>query len=224
MITIKPIEVKKEFVLARALKDLFEKGSYAAEESLKLYEELSKRYSEYDEEELNRIINGLELGKSINELEQNNEEYSQPQDRISRYSQLSWEKGPVSFYKMGAWPEMRGIPPEFTKGSIVETSSNIQRYSFGKNSYPFSKERKNSLQSLLEKIELVSKNPLIEELPLILVPGKSVRGEGYKKWVKENHKNYIPHNTNLFGVDEGNIRALALFLKGKTTTLCYVGK
>lgn len=223
---VKSIDVKRSFILAHAMKHPFESGKKISPEDLmKMYNGALEKYSKLDEHGLEVLINGLELGRSLEGMESSEKsDFKEDQDRIRRYKKLSWSYGLIELSNIGAWPEMRGIDPRLTTGSIIKTAKEIKDYSCGKSEYDFSDERKNNLDKLLELIESMGKNELIFRLPIILVPGDSVRGEAYKQWVAENHGDYHEHDTSLLGIDEGNVRAVINVFAGKDKVFSYVGK
>ena len=220
---VNAIDVKRSFILANAMKSPFESGENTSSENLvKIFNEEKDKYMKFNEQNLNGLINGLELGKSLEEIGRM-EELLENQDRVTRYEKLLWSYGSVGLNKIGAWPEMRGIDPRLTTSNILNTALEIYNYSHKSTKYNFSDKRKANIEALVRLIESMKSNPLIERLPLILVPGNSIRGENYKKWVMENHKDYHEHNISLLGVDEGNVRAVTLALMGKDKVLSYVG-
>lgn len=212
------IDVKRSFILTHAMKSPFESG----EGIIKSYYEEKEKYIEYDEEKLDRLMNGLELGKSLEEINTSKEIFKD-QDRITRYRKLSWSQGLVSLRDMGAWPEMRGIDPRLTTENIINTAQEMYKHTQEITKYNFSDKRKVNIESLENLIESMKSNPVIFTLPIILVPGDSIRGEAYKKWVMENHKDYHKHNTKLLGIDEGNVRALTFTFLGKDKVPSYIG-
>ncbi len=223
MLNVEPTDVKLAFIVAQAMKVPFENKTQISHNNLnQLYEEANVKYEDYTEKQLNAFINGLELGKNLKEFEEK-PYLEEDLDRVKRYHELSWKYGLVNLNEMGAWPETRGIDPRLTTGNIIDTAQEVDSYSRGNVKYRFSKKRKANIESLISLIESMKSNPLIEKLPLILVPRQSIGGLGYQSWVMENHKDYHEHNTHLLGIDDGNVRALTHVLLGKKEVPSYVG-
>lgn len=219
-------EVKKSFIVDEAIKTAFKTEQPPDYETLKkLYNQTQSKYRKFTEDALENLINGLEAGFRLQEIESRlittpNEIGSR---RVQRYNQLSWEIGLIALNEIGAWPEMRGIDPRMTTNSIIKTSENICDYFLKTLNYEIPNERKANIESLMTLTESMKSNPFIEKLPLILVPGESIRGEPYKKRVMENHGKYYKHDTSLLGIDSGNTRALTLALMGKENSLAFKG-
>ena len=156
-------EVKRSFVLAYAMKIPFKSGESVSFKTLmRFHEEMLRKYSRYNERDLEKLINGFELGKSLEEIEASPKtSFGENGDRVNRYNKLSWSYDLVELNRIGAWPEMRGIDPRLTKGSITETAIEINNYLSGKTSYDFSDERKEKLDELIKLVNSMKKNKLI---------------------------------------------------------------
>ncbi len=202
------LDVKKTFVLANKLKESSEKfsrGEIDEEKLLETYGYLTRIYADLTELEVNEFLTDA---------------------RIERYKSLSWQNGFFSLIEMGNWPEAQEIPPELTQNALPDTAVHLRNYSINDkiyDTYNFSDERKKNIESLINLISNVQENPLLYRLPLILVPGDLIRGEDYKAWVMENHRHYVKHQISLHGIDDGNVRALALAFLNNEEAYCYIG-
>jgi len=189
MDNITSLEVKRAFILANAGKNVFLNGASSNSTESRI-RELVLKNQEIGESDADDII-----GKE-HEL------------RVIRYNALSWYTGEVDFTNMGCFHGMCGLDFNLTKGSVLETAKEFER---------FPDELKRKIESIVRFYNLVSKN----FLP-ILVPGGLER----QFWYNEHWKGKVGHFHRIYehDIDDGNSRCVAFAYMGLQSIKSYYGR
>ncbi len=194
-------EVKEYFLLANAGKRFFKENLGK--------NELEDRYHE-------------RLGEFDNMDEKDLDEKFKDKTRLRRYNEMEWYGDNKRLNEMGSWPEMKGLPIEFTTGNVPETARMIDRFKreeieVSKESLEKTRRCAKKLDSIIRHIDFVKPN-----FPLILFPGGEVREKDYNRHAR---KNELPL-CKIFGydIDDGSERAVSYSLAGLSDAPVYFGE
>ena len=184
MLQVDRIEVKRCFVLSERAKKLAHKQR---DEFLKDLDTIEKTIIALKENELDNEIRRI------------------CPPRLTKYNELVWYYGMCSIDEMGVWRCARGLPREWTFGSVRETARYVkQAIEHGK----LGGEANIAILGIMKLSDVIAERRL---LSLILVPGGPWWGrEGCRKM--------------RWNVDDGSMRAIALALTGRTKLNAFVGK
>jgi len=194
---IKPIEVKRHFLLAEDFRSVFDNPNPSSDELSRGYEELVDDIWDYDEDALNqRIIDKVRLARYDN-------------------SDWDWHSGNVRLEDMGCWPKMKGFPISYTTGNIVETARRVSESQ--------DNEKTPKVKRFLEKHKSVRKwkDFIFEKFPLILFPGGEVRENDYNRWARDNGQPEC--EIFAYDIDDGSSRALSYSLMEINEAPCFYG-
>jgi len=202
MIKVPRREVKVYFLLADAGKELFAQGPIFNKRELEeYYSYMLGAYNKMEEGELNeRITNNV---------------------RLNRYDNMDWHKANIKLEEMGSWPEMKGLPIEFTTGNIPEVARMINK--FKKREIEVSKDRLEKTKRCAKKLDSIIANVdfVRPNFPLILFPGGEVREKDYNNHARKNAKPLC--EIFQYDIDDGSERAVSYSLAGLKDVPCYVG-
>ncbi len=195
-IQISRIDVKRTFLLADAGKKFMTEEDYE-----KKYVLARERFRNQDEGELNdQIKDKVKLG---------------------RYDSMDWFSGVEQLADMGTWPKMKGLPVEFTVGSVIDASLMIRRAQVGVIDVPSENVNKyiqavETYYAIVKRVDFIKDN-----FPLILFPGGEVRENDYNLWAGKNNQPLC--QIFKYDIDDGNSRALSYALLGMEDAPYFVG-
>ena len=170
---------------------------------------LSERARKLANKQGNEFVKGLDTIEKIivslkeNELDDEIRRIWPP--RLNKYNELVWYYGKCSIDDMGVWRCARGLPREWTLGSVREAARYVeQAIEQGK----LRGDASIAILGIMKLSDVIAERRL---LSLILVPGGPRWGREYCRKMRWN-------------VDDGSMRAIALALTGRTTLNAFVGK
>ncbi len=134
--------------------------------------------------------------------------------RYDNYLNSSWELKEVALADCGVWPKMGGLPDEMTRGSVTEAAELIRPYLKDKNKLTLATARILYIEEMMKFAEKIT-----AQIPIVVLEDGVIRQMKLRKPI--NLKNYKKCK---YDIDDGNHRALALALLGKTTVQALVGK
>jgi hypothetical protein len=134
--------------------------------------------------------------------------------RYDNYLNSSWELKEISLADCGVWPKMGGLPDEMTRGSVTDAANLIRPYLTDKNKLTLATARILYIEEMMKFAEEIT-----QHIPIVVLEDGVIRQMKLQK--PENLKNY---KKCIYDIDDGNHRALALALLGKTTVRALVGK
>ncbi len=170
--------------------------------------------------ELEDRYNGS-LGELDNMDENDLNEEFKDKVRLRRYNEMEWHRDNVILGEMGPWPEMKGLPIEFTTGNIPEVARMIKKFKKGKisvseKSLEKTKRCARKLDSIIRHIDFVRPN-----FPLILFPGGEIREKDYNNYARKNAKPLC--GIFQYDMDDGSERAVAYSLSGLKDAPVFYG-
>lgn len=134
--------------------------------------------------------------------------------RYDNYLNSSWELKEIPLADCGVWPKMGGLPDEMTRGSVTEAAELIRPYLADKNKLTLATARILYIEEMMRFAEEIT-----QQIPIVVLEDGVIRQMKLRK--PENLKNYKKCK---YDIDDGNHRALALALLGKTMVQALVGK
>ena len=133
--------------------------------------------------------------------------------RYDNYVNSEWELKTIRLDQCGVWPRMGGLPDAATRGSVVDTAAYVEKKLKGKRL-----TKKDMRAKYIEKMtpfaELIT-----EHVPLIVIEDGVIR---HNKLIPISQSKKYEHCK--YDIDDGNHRAVALALLGKTEVKALVGK
>lgn len=127
--------------------------------------------------------------------------------RLHAYNQANWYICEVETRELGAWEKAGGLPREWTRGSLIQTSRLVKE-GLEDNSKLVRKRAKRILPIIIKLKSTIQRHKY--SLPIIFERKISiVKRPGLKK---------MP-----FEIDDGNVRAIAYAISGDKTFRAYVG-
>lgn len=135
--------------------------------------------------------------------------------RRDRYNNCVWSLEKISLHNCGVWPRMGSLPTFMTLGSAVETAGEVKKYIDNKTLLSYETKDVLAIERLQDYTESITK-----AFPIIVVTGGLIRKNKNKKSSTHTYE----FKKCLFDIDDGNHRAVALALLGKTETMALVGR
>ncbi len=196
-------EVKKYFLLANAGKEFFKKGTHFG------IDELQDKYH-------------AKLKEFIDMEEKALDERIRDKIRLGRYNEMDWHTGNVKLKEMGSWPEMKGLPIEFTTGNIPDVARLIGKFKNGTMS-GYGPEKLEKISRCVERLDSIGRNVnfVRPNFPLILFQGGEIREE-HNDWARENYR--LLCNIFRYDIDDGSERAVSYSLAGLEDAPVYFGQ
>ncbi len=187
MEAVERIEVKRCFLLSNKGKELFR---YSQKDVfLKKLDDLEKDVLVLDDQGIDREI-------SLDSPE-----------RLEVYNELDWHHGKCPIDDMGVWNCARGLPEDWTLGSLRETALFVKQAIAQEESPAGATDAFKTIHTLMKLANIIAER---RYLSVILVQGGCWRGREKCKVKKWN-------------IDDGNMRAIALALTGRKMLNVYMG-
>jgi hypothetical protein len=199
------IEVKRNFLLANAGKNLFIPLKRRLEDE---YQRVIDEIFSLDEKDLDERITD--------------------KVRLSRYNNFDWYKGQGNSAQIGTWPKMCSLDARLTTGNVLDTAQMIEEFRKGNIKFQYDnkdemEKRTDAFRKFLGKSNSIRRNLdfIYQRFPIILFPGGEVREKDYNVWAREN--NSPIHTIFEYDLDDGNSRAVSYALEGIQVSPCFFG-
>ena len=162
----------------------------------------------------NKLINLVNKANHLNERELLKYMYSYGYAvKYDNYINSNWVLKEIDLNDCGVWPLMGGLPESFTNGSVVDTANTIKPYLEDKNKLNHSLSRLLYIENLIPYAEIITKH-----IPLNVFTGSIIRRN------KLMIPKYITDTKDCkYDIEDGNHRAVAMALKGKTKIKAFIG-
>jgi hypothetical protein len=133
--------------------------------------------------------------------------------RYDHYLNSKWELKTIRLDDCGVWPKMGGLPDAATRGSAVDTAAYVAKKL--KSKHLTKKDlRAKYIAKMMPFAKLIT-----EHVPLIVLEDGVIRHNKFTPPAQSKHYKHCKYD-----IDDGNHRAVALALLGKTTVKALVGK
>ncbi|TSC68548.1 MAG: hypothetical protein G01um101456_602 [Parcubacteria group bacterium Gr01-1014_56] len=128
--------------------------------------------------------------------------------RLHAYNNSVWYLGKVQRNEVGVWRGAGGLPRAWTKGSLKETSKKVA-HALEHNPSLIKKRARHTIENILRtNVKQLQKEKYL--FPIIFESGTGTNGRRGLKKLKGD-------------IDDGNMRSIALTIKGTKTIQAYIG-
>ncbi len=134
--------------------------------------------------------------------------------RYDNYLNSKWQVKEIYLKDCGVWPAFGGLPMIFCKGNVSDTASYIDDFIKNKNKLTLKTSRVLYIENLVTYADIIAKY-----VPIIVLEDHVIR---HKKTHPLKERKFLTRTK--YDIDDGNHRAVAMFIAGATKTTALVGK
>jgi len=193
---VEPITVKRAFVVAQKIR-------YARGQNKRYLPKLTRKAF------LRKLNRAKQAVFKLNEAQLDRIIEVEYKKRKIAYDEAEWYMAVATPRELGVWRRAGGLPPQWTCGSLLETTRYVKR-SLEKNSKKIRARSKRAIPRIAEFVDIITQDSTL--YPIVFQHNTGTRG---RRWCKRKVKGDI---------DDGCMRAIALVLRGYKQLKIYYGK